>query len=274
MTVPGEARHILATLRRVAVGGPGATPVGIRRRYVLAVLAALVVAGACGSGEDGDQSSTTTAGHDHDHEAMEGIALDDLDHPPTVEAVAESDGAGNVVVTVTLTGIELVPVNPPREHQPGQGHLHITVDGETVAMTSDAVHHLTGLADGHHEVAVRLSANDHRDYLFGGAPIGDTAMVMVTGGTAPKTPDLVFAVEVADGTVVGGVQRFEATVGDLVEVSVTSDVDDELHLHAYDAIVHLHAGGIASLLVEVTIPGVFEAELHEAGYRIFELQVS
>jgi hypothetical protein len=57
-------------------------------------------------------------------------------------------------------------------------------------------------------------------------------------------------------------------------VSVTSDVDDELHLHAYDAIVHLHAGGIATLLVEVTIPGVFEAELHEAGYRIFELQVS
>ena len=143
---------------------------GILGRCVLVALA--VLAGACGSGEGGDQSSTATADHDHDHEVMEGIALDGLDHPPTVEVAAESDGAGNVVVAVTLTGIELVPADPPGDHQPGQGHLHISVDGETVAMTSHAVHYLTGLADGHHEVAVRLSANDHRDYLFGGSPIG------------------------------------------------------------------------------------------------------
>ena len=245
---------------------------GILGRCVLVALA--VLAGACGSGEGGDQSSTATADHDHDHEVMEGIALDGLDHPPTVEVAAESDGAGNVVVAVTLTGIELVPADPPGDHQPGQGHLHISVDGETVAMTSHAVHYLTGLADGHHEVAVRLSANDHRDYLFGGSPSGDSTMVMVTGGTVPKAPDLVFAVEVSDGTVVGGVQRFEAMVGDLIEISVTSDVDDEVHLHAYDMTVHLHAGSTTTLLVEGTIPGVFEAELHGAGYRVFELQVS
>ena len=244
----------------------------ILRRCALSAL--VVLAGACGSGEGGGQSSTTTAGHDHDHEAMEGVALDGMDHPPTVEVAAESDGAGNVVVTVTVTGIELVPADPPGAHQPGQGHLHISVDGETVAMTSNAVHNLTGLADGHHEVAVMLSANDHRDYLLGGSQIRDAVMVVVTGGTVPKAPDLVFAVEVSGGTVVGGVQRFEAKVGDLIEVAVTSDVDDEIHLHAYDMTVHLHAGRTTTLLVEGTIPGVFEAELHRAGYRVFELQVS
>jgi hypothetical protein len=38
--------------------------------------------------------------------------------------------------------------------------------------------------------------------------------------------------------------------------------------------VHLHAGSTTTLLVEGTIPGVFEAELHGAGYLVFELQVS
>ena len=72
----------------------------------------------------------------------------------------------------------------------------------------------------------------------------------------------------------GRVPRFEASLGDLVEVVVTSDADDEVHLHAYDVTVEVEAGGQGTLRVEATIPGVFEAELHDAGFRIFELQVS
>ena len=72
----------------------------------------------------------------------------------------------------------------------------------------------------------------------------------------------------------GGVPRFEASLGDLVDIVVTSDVDDEVHLHAYDMTVDVEAGGEATFRVEATIPGVFEAELHDAGFRIFELQVS
>jgi hypothetical protein len=92
-----------------------------------------------------------------------------------------------------------------------------------------------------------------------------------TGGAAPNR---VFSVEVADGTVVGGFPRFEVSVGDLVRITVASDVDDEVHLHVYNLAVTVHAGTPAVLDLEATVPGVFEAELHRAGFRVFELQVS
>ena len=88
------------------------------------------------------------------------------------------------------------------------------------------------------------------------------------------TPERVFSVAVADGTVVGGVPRFEVSVGDLVRVTVTSDVDDEVHLHVYNLVVTVDAGVPTVLDLEATVPGVFEAELHHAGFRVFELQVS
>lgn len=88
------------------------------------------------------------------------------------------------------------------------------------------------------------------------------------------TPERVFSVVVADGTVVGGVPRFEVSVGDLVRVTVTSDVDDEVHLHVYNLVVTVDAGVPTVLDLEATVPGVFEAELHHAGFRVFELQVS
>ena len=88
------------------------------------------------------------------------------------------------------------------------------------------------------------------------------------------TPERVFSVAVAGGTVVGGVPRFEASVGDLVRVTVTSDVDDEVHLHVYNLVVTVDVGVSALLDLEATVPGIFEAELHHAGFRVFELQVS
>jgi len=91
------------------------------------------------------------------------------------------------------------------------------------------------------------------------------------GGT---TPELVFSVVVAGGTVVGGVPRFEVSVGDLARVIMTSDVDDEVHLHVYNLVVTVDAGVPTVLDLEATVPGVFEAELHHAGFRVFELQVS
>ena len=91
------------------------------------------------------------------------------------------------------------------------------------------------------------------------------------GGT---TPERIFSVAVAGGTVVGGVPRFEVSVGDLVRVTVTSDVDDEVHLHVYNLVVTVDVGVPALLDLEATVPGIFEAELHHAGFRVFELQVS
>jgi len=226
-------------------------------------------------------SVSTTAGHSHEHDhdhhdhgAASAIHLDELVDPPTIEATAEPDGAGGILVAIDLSGIQLVDATEPLDHRPGEGHLHVLLDGKTVAMTIETSIHLQDLADGHHEVTVAIASNDHRDYFLDGSPIQDVAAVMVSGGRAPVVVDRTFSVTVAGGNVVGGVPRFEASLGDLVDIVVTSDVDDEVHLHAYDMTVDVEAGGEAAFRVEATIPGVFEAELHDAGFRIFELQVS
>ena len=103
---------------------------------------------------------------------------------------------------------------------------------------------------------------------------GTTSTNRVFDDHGGATPERVFSVAVADGTVVGGVPRFEVSVGDLVRVTVTSDVDDEVHLHVYNLVVTVDVGVPALLHLEATVPGVFEAELHHAGFRVFELQVS
>ncbi len=72
----------------------------------------------------------------------------------------------------------------------------------------------------------------------------------------------------------GGLSRFEVSKGDLVEITVYSDKNDEVHLHVYDDMVSVGPDAPAVINVEATIPGIFEAELHSAGFRIFELQVS
>jgi len=114
-----------------------------------------------------------------------------------------------------------------------------------------------------------VSATIARDYID-----GTTSTNRVFDDHGGATPERVFSVAVADGTVVGGVPRFEVSVGDLVRVTVTSDVDDEVHLHVYNLVVTVDVGVPALLDLEATVPGVFEAELHHAGFRVFELQVS
>ena len=86
--------------------------------------------------------------------------------------------------------------------------------------------------------------------------------------------DVRFEVEVREGKVVGGIPRFEVSIGDVVAVTVTSDVSDQLHLHVYDAMADVGPGVEADLVVRAEVPGVFEAELHGSGLRVFELEVS
>ncbi|RMI31512.1 hypothetical protein EBO15_42605 [Actinomadura harenae] len=61
--------------------------------------------------------------------------------------------------------------------------------------------------------------------------------------------------------------------GATVVVTVTSDVADEFHLHGYDRELALVPGRPGTVRLVASVPGVFEAELHHSGARVFELQV-
>ena len=69
-------------------------------------------------------------------------------------------------------------------------------------------------------------------------------------------------------------RRYEVSFGDTVEVRVTSDVAEEVHLHGYDLYLQLEAGAEVTLIFEANLPGVWEAELHPSHRELFQLQVS
>lgn len=88
------------------------------------------------------------------------------------------------------------------------------------------------------------------------------------GAGAP--PEIV----IRNGEPVGGVAEYELARGERIRFVVSSDVDDEVHLHGYDVSKPVKAGGEASFDVPATIEGIFEVELEESGVPIAEITVS
>ena len=94
-----------------------------------------------------------------------------------------------------------------------------------------------------------------------------------TTTTTEPAADVVISVALVGGRIEGE-RRYEAALGDTVEVRVTSDVAEEVHLHGYDLLLQLEAGGEVTLTFEANLPGVWEAELHPSHRELFQLQVS
>ena len=84
---------------------------------------------------------------------------------------------------------------------------------------------------------------------------------------------MVISVTLVDGRIEGE-RRYEVSFGDTVEVRVTSDVAEEVHLHGYDLLLQLEPGAEVILEFEANLPGVWEAELHPSHRELFQLQVS
>lgn len=77
----------------------------------------------------------------------------------------------------------------------------------------------------------------------------------------------------AGGQATGDTGKIAVPLGANVEIVVTSDKADELHLHGYDLSAKVAAGGSATLRFAATIAGVFELEFHGADRELLKLQV-
>jgi hypothetical protein len=95
-----------------------------------------------------------------------------------------------------------------------------------------------------------------------------------SSAAATGATDQRIEVEVSGGHVSGDTGRVPVAAGSHVTLVVTSDVADEVHVHGYDMEQELSPGQPAEIVFDATIPGVFEAELHEAGTTLLSLQVS
>ena len=85
-----------------------------------------------------------------------------------------------------------------------------------------------------------------------------------------KVPTIV----VRNGEPVGGIKELEYNAGDEIRFKVDSDVADEVHVHGYDLMKDVPAGGTVSFDFPAEIEGIFEAELEGRKEQIAELRVN
>jgi hypothetical protein len=95
-------------------------------------------------------------------------------------------------------------------------------------------------------------------------------------GTAPSkpAPPPVVQVKVQGGKPVGGIKTIDVNKGDHVRFAVISDVADEIHVHGYDFMKDVKAGGTVSFSFPAKIDGEFVIELEGRGEQIARLVVN
>jgi hypothetical protein len=85
--------------------------------------------------------------------------------------------------------------------------------------------------------------------------------------------DVVIALEIVDGDLVGGSRQADIEIGARVEVVVSGNSDDQVHVHGYDLYVDL-ADGAGRTTFDALIPGTFEIELEASGRLLVRMTVS
>ena len=91
-----------------------------------------------------------------------------------------------------------------------------------------------------------------------------------TSNANGKVPVIV----VESGKPVGGIRDLTYNKGEQIRFKVESDVSDEVHVHGYDIMKDVKAGGSVSFDFPAELEGVFEAELEGRKEQIIELTVN
>ena len=93
-------------------------------------------------------------------------------------------------------------------------------------------------------------------------------------GSSNDTTKGVTTIVIKNGKPVGGIAQLTYNKGEEVRFKVDSDVSDEVHMHGYDIMKDVKAGGAVTFDFPATIEGIFEAELEGRKDQILELRVN
>lgn len=137
------------------------------RRLIAALAVLALFAAACG---DDDTTADGAAPSDADHDHGEAVEFTG-ENVPTVAIDVEADPAGGINVHVATTDYTVNAAAASTEHVEGEGHFHLYIDGEKALRFYNHSIHYAGVVEGEVEVAVGLSANDHRPYAANGEPL-------------------------------------------------------------------------------------------------------
>jgi hypothetical protein len=108
-----------------------------------------------------------------------------------------------------------------------------------------------------------------------GTPATTTSSKPGSGGKPSKpAPPPVPQIVVKGAKPVGGIKTITVNKGDQIRFVVESDVSDEIHVHGYDFMKDVKAGGKISFSFPAKIDGEFEVELESRGEQIAKLVVN
>jgi hypothetical protein len=98
--------------------------------------------------------------------------------------------------------------------------------------------------------------------LHGGGSSNKSGKHLTVNGKEAKG---VPTIQLKGGNPVGGVEQLQINSGGRIRFRVTSDVAGAVHVHGYDFLKPIKAGGSVSFDFPAKLQGVFELELHHAG---------
>jgi len=124
-----------------------------------------------------------------------------------------------------------------------------------------------------------MSSNAAKVALGAGAiVIAIVLLVVLKGGSgndkSSNESGEVPVIVVKHGKPVGGIRDLTYNEGERIRFVVKSDVSDEVHVHGYDIMKDVEAGGSVSFDFPATLEGVFEAELEGRKEQIIQLTVN
>lgn len=97
-----------------------------------------------------------------------------------------------------------------------------------------------------------------------------------TSSSAPAEatePVVEISVSVRDGKVKPKTRRVEVAKDSQLRLIVTSDVDDQLHVHGFEIDEEIEAGRPTTVEFVADQQGVFEVETHETELQLLQLEV-
>jgi FtsP/CotA-like multicopper oxidase with cupredoxin domain len=94
-----------------------------------------------------------------------------------------------------------------------------------------------------------------------------------TSPTQAQTSEQAVSLVIKGGEVISGNEVINLTEGDTVILTVTSDVDDELHVHGYDDLIPVKKDIQVQHTLKADITGRFPIELHNTEKEIAVLEV-
>ncbi|NNC81264.1 MAG: hypothetical protein HKN94_14065 [Acidimicrobiales bacterium] len=267
-------------------------------RLLGALFAVILIAASCGSSttETADAADDTMdqmdddghgdhddTDHGDDHDNMDhgddgghshaGLRDVDQSNPiPAVDiAVSESGSAGTYDVAVTLENFTIDEASVDGEAVPGTGHMHMLIDGVKLGRFFD-LDYPVELTPGEHVVEVELNGNDHTPWAVDGTRINATQRVNVPG--EPPVADVLIEAALAGDSVTIDDDRVDVDLGSTVELVVSADLVERVHVHGYDIIGNVSPDFDTRIPFVADTAGKFEVEFEGSGVFIVELVVS